>query len=408
VDFEKTPVKFQGTPPVDTAAPLAGGGDLSSPEKEAAPIPPVVAAYLDNDDTAADESSPSLVIPEAVSLPPPGPALPAARASRFQAGFLSKARASEHGSPAPPTLSLHLSSSDTEGPSPQSVPLRSVDPGQAGNALSPPRKSLLSPKSGRLATLDENSPPSNNTDGASMDLDAKIGGGVGGAGSNASSDSECSGIDTDKLRSALHSAKRHNRLSILQGQTGTAGQTKRVSSAGSHGSASGAAGAVAGNGMGTGHRPSASYSGGYPLASSLNGISRASRRGSAERRRSPPLTCTPPDSSSDNIAAAGGGGGGGGGGRFSVREGAVSRAFTPSQARRLGPAAGQADKAVGLGINGSASVRSPSERERPAGVDGRARRITIGAGLGANATLGPGAGGGVPGVKQRPSSVVWR
>jgi kinesin family member 18/19 len=356
-DFEKTPQKPQGTP-----------DDASSPEKEVLAVP-AVPLYLETAD-AAEDSSPSLVMPEAVSLAPP----PASRSSRFAAGFLSKSRAGETGSPSAPTLSLNLSSSDTEEP----MPLRTIDSSQASNTLSPPRK-VLSPKTSRLSTLDENSPPTNSLSG--LNGSASIA-------SNVSSDSECSGIDTEKLRSALHSAKRHSRASMLTASTATS-HVKRMSSAGpGNGMSIVAAGPAPGSGMG--HRPSASYSSGHSLASSLNGISRAHRRGSSERRRSPPMNCTPPDTSITSSSGAVVS-------KFSIRDGAVSRAFTPNQARRPGAVA--AEKL----INGSASVRSPSERER-GGVDGRARRITIGSGLaGTGATAGAG-----PAMRQRPSSIVWR
>ncbi|KAF4467693.1 kinesin family member 18 19 [Fusarium albosuccineum] len=248
-DFEKTPQKlFKESSP-----------EHSSLEKSI--VAPAIPAYLEQESSANDESSPSLEVPEANSLG-------AAKPSRFQAGFLSKgARHSLHpeGSPVPkaPTMSLNLSESspDTQ----RTPPLRSLDVTKTGN-FSPSPSGLGIPRPTRLLPTisDENNPP------------------------GSGSDSETSTIDARKLRNALHSAMKEKarRASIMTGTA--ASNAKRVSSMGSL------------NGDRTGPRPSLPAA----LASSTNGISRL-RRGSAERRRSPPLTCSPPEWRSEKALTPG-------------------------------------------------------------------------------------------------------
>ncbi|KAI2604471.1 kinesin-domain-containing protein [Hypoxylon fragiforme] len=233
-DFEKTPQRFDSSP------------QRISPAKAipTAPIP-----FSLHKDSSADESSPSITLPETSSIPVSKP-------NRFQAGFLSKSRPSEiGGSPTAPTISINLTSSENEE---KPSPLRNLDVSRAGNIGSPRRRiSSLSPSSipqPRFTSFssDENHAPS--------------------------SDSETSLIDTSKLRSALHASKRPKRLSSLVGMVpGPAANGRRVSSIGS---------------LGSTHKPNHSYSG--PLASTTNGISRL-RRSSGERRRSPPISCSPPD-----------------------------------------------------------------------------------------------------------------
>ena len=319
-DFEKTPQKFVPSP------------DVSSPEKPV-PAPPAIPSYLSHVDSASD-SSPSLVVPEVSTM--------AAKPSRFQAGFLSKSRGASNGSPVPPVLSLNLSHSDTdERPS----PLRDISAGSVANHLSPPSASRGSPRIPRpiaLPPLDENNPPQP------------------GSANTSDSESSCT-IDPQKLRSALHSAKKSHRLSSLAGAA--ASSAKRVSSTGSNG--------------GGPHHQRGSSVGGQPLASSANGISRQRRR-SAERRRSPPISCSPPSD------------GGGGGGR----DGAISRAFTAGQARRMH--LGGSVRWDGIG--------SPREKERER-LDGRARRITIGA-AGVGGLGGPSGAGGS--AKAPRGSAAWR
>jgi kinesin family member 18/19 len=285
-DFEKTPQKFESTP------------EQFSPEKEIPLHQTAVPSYMSGNESGSD-SSPPLSTPDAASLSLGKP-------SRFQAGFLSKSRGPVNGSPIPPTLSLNLSSgSDTEE---NTTPLRDLSISAATNHLSPQSRGSPKPTI-TLSPADENQPPS--------------------------SDSESSGLDNHKLRSAIHSAKKA-RVSAIGGTATSA--AKRVSSTGSNSST---------------HRAS--------LAGSTNGISRQRRR-SAERRRSPPIACLP---SSDAVGG---------------RDGAISRALTAGQARRMN-------------LGGSVRVDSPA-KETPK-MDAKARRITI-------ASLG--ASGGAA----KRSSVVWR
>ncbi|KAM0329477.1 hypothetical protein ACHAQA_004786 [Verticillium albo-atrum] len=322
-DFDKTPKKYESTP------------EQNSPDK-APPMPamPALPVYLETTEEEpepASDSSPSLELPETSMLMP-------AKPNRFQAGFLSKgARVSSVGSGSPtlaaPTLSVNLapSSSPSENGN-RLAPLRSLDVSRSSNLspssygskiarLSPPRSSFLG---------DENNPPS--------------------IASGHSSDSESSKIDHQKLRSALHSAKKAGgrRVSSMSGTT--TASARRISSIGPISER-------------PGHRASLSYSG--PLASSTNGISR-NRRNSTERRRSPPIACSPPD---------------------------FRGAFTQGQARRM---------------NFGGSIKLPSaEGGSPAegaGIDaGKTRRITIGGmgGMGGAATRGRDVSAG-------RASVGWR
>ncbi|KAK0611763.1 P-loop containing nucleoside triphosphate hydrolase protein [Immersiella caudata] len=319
-DFEKTPLKFP--------SPNEG----SSTERAIPIRPPPAPTYL-NHTNSPQSSSPSLPLPDVSTLHVSKP-------NRFQAGFLSKGRPSHGGSPIPPTMTLNLASSSDNEDRPS--PLRSIPVSRAANTFSPPRNGSPQP-SHILSTLDENEPP----------RATSTSGGVSGSGSG--SDSENPSIDPLKLRSALHLAKRRDRLSSVSGTVTS--QAKRLSSIGpnpSHGH----------------HRASASYSG--PLASSTNGISRH-RRGSAERRRSPPITCSPPSAFLNNNDSSFVGG---------------SRSLTPGQARRMN-------------LGGSVRLEShiSPHRER---LDGKARRITIGsAGI---ASAGSGGATRAP----RPSVAAWR
>lgn len=348
-DFEKTPQKFGSTP------------EGSSEDKETPPVPPLLSySYLNNADSQSD-SSPSLTLPDMTSLSVGKPN------NRFQAGFLSKSKGPQptttaNGSPIPPTLTLSLSpSSDEERPS----PLRSIPVSTAANTLSPPPKSNRSPKpTTSLTAVDENKAPSTRSPSASVSA------------SSSSSDSESpSTIDAQKLRSALHSAKRRDRVSSVSAAAAAASGAKRMSTSGVAG-----AGSSSGSGGGSGHRPSASYSG-PASASSTNGISRHHRRGSAERRRSPPMVCSPPS------AGEGGGGTAMGAGRDHFR------GFTPGQARRMN-----------LGGSVRLDVGSPQSDR----ADGRVRRITI-AGAGAGAATGGAAGeAGMAARTQQRASIAWR
>lgn len=320
-DFEKTPQKFPS--PAE-----------SSPDKDKT-LPPKLPVSSYSSYTNSPESSPSFTLPD-ISI------LGGSKPNRFQAGFLSKSRPSHPGSPIPPTFSLNLASSSDNEDRPS--PLRSIPVSRAANTLSSPRNGSPKPPP-ILSALDENEPPKPSANSANTSSSAS------------GSDSETSTIDPHKLRSALHSAKRRDRLSSMSGTS--AANAKRMSSMGISSS----------TGHNAHHRASASYSG--PLASSTNGISRH-RRGSAERRRSPPITCSPP-SAFGNDSLLGGSG--------------ISRNLTPGQARRMN-------------MGGSVRLENTISPQRGAAIDGKARRITIG-------SAGMAAAGGVPGARaQRPSA--WR
>ena len=335
-DFEKTPKKVESSP------------ETASPAKAVPALPPLP-SYLNQDDTQSD-SSPSLTMPDMTSV---GGSKP----NRFQAGFLSKSRPSAaNGSPIPPTLTLNLASSPDTDERPS--PLRSIPVSRAGNAFSPPMVHSGSPGA-PTAQPDENKPPTSSSQSAQQ--------------SGSGSDSESSSLlDTNKLRSVLHSAKRRDRLT-----SGTAASNaRRVSSIGS--SSSGSTHAL-------GHRVSASYSG------PANGVSRHHNN---HRRGSPPIMCSPPApaSSSEPLSS--------GAGRDALR------AFTAGQARRMN--LGGSVRLDGVSPNkdrGGAAASAP---------DGRARRITIGSNMGggaagpAAAAPGPSPAGGTAGKAGSRASVVWR
>lgn len=338
-DYDKTPKKFEPTPSPQRAAGL-------SPDTSSLPRPSMP-SYLLSTDNSASDSSPSLVLPETSSVP-------ASKPSRFQAGFLSKSRSPKEGGGSPllgaPSMRLNLAgSASKDGREPS--PLRTLDVDRTGNHLSSPSSGSLrsSPKPPRLTPLDENSPPPAN---ANATLTASA--------SNSDTESTTT-IDTNKLRTALHLAKRRDRLSSMGGTTSS--NAKRVSSLGT-------AGGI--DRRRSLHRVSTSYPG--PLASSTNGISRQRRRSGSteraavERRKSPPLVCSPPGG---------------------------ARAFTPGQARRMNMGGSmRLDGIISPQNKGDRALASHSQ----SGLDGRARRITIG---GAAAGM-PGAGAG-----KRPN-LVWR
>ncbi|KAK3689537.1 P-loop containing nucleoside triphosphate hydrolase protein [Podospora appendiculata] len=352
-DFEKTPKKF-------VASPLDGSTAQGSP------APPSVPSYLDQMDSP-QQSSPSLPLPDVSSLNLGKP-------NRFQAGFLSKSRPSDMGgsvggSPTPPTFTLNLMS-NSPGSDDRPTPLRSIPVSRAANAFSPPRYSSLSPKPSISSMLDENHPPSQSSS-KSPTTTAVTSTNVSG------SDSESPSFDTLKLRSALQSAKRRDRLSSLSGSASVASAKRNHSGAGF--SATGPTPHLP-----SGHRTTQSYSG--PLASSTNGISRH-RRGSSERRRSPPIMCSPPAPSIDSSLIGSMGGSG-------------SRSLTPGQARRM-------NMSGSVRLDGSSPQSAQSQRDRG---DGKLRRITIGTvglpGVGANGGTGVGVSAGGS-LRSRPS-MVWR
>ncbi|EAQ83440.1 hypothetical protein CHGG_09844 [Chaetomium globosum CBS 148.51] len=388
-DFEKTPQKF--------ASP-----DEPSPEK-ALPTRPPVPSYLNHIDSPKS-SSPTPTPPEASSLSFTKP-------NRFQAGFLSKGRppqqstGSANGSPVPPTFSLNLTgSSDNED---RPSPLRTLPVSRATNSLSPVPANNGSPKpsTNLLSTLTENGNENEPPRRASPSRLPRIS-----YGSGSESD-----LDPLKIRSALHSAKRRERLSLLPSTT--VSSAKRVSSVGSN-----SGGNVSGSGSipshhGAHRRASASYSGpAHASASASNGISRH-RRGSTERgaRRSPPrpipITCSPPASASAGSSPAGAG-------RHHAQDGSAflggpGRNLTPGQARRMnmgGSLRSERERGSPTALRSIAAGVGAGPETDAAGVGGKARRITIGAGgvlpnSGGGGGSGSGSGGSV--LKPRPS-MVWR
>ncbi|OAA62883.1 kinesin [Niveomyces insectorum RCEF 264] len=390
--LQQAPWSTMETVPEETQSP-------SSPELP--PPPPVsLPGYLNRTDWSEDESS----SPGSLLVPPPEPSLPGistnaaqvtvSKPSRFQAGFLSKARVARQGSPTNGSaLAVHPGggSSDTESAgSRRSTPLRNLSLCRAsGNQLSPSMSasysgtriaslSGTSPKTslGRASTpADENRPPSQIPErrrSTSPQTSLSM------LSSSANSDSEVmsafpsSMLDAQKLRSALHSAK-----NASAGGGGLGAASTLANSAGARRFSVGGPHHLHNNSNHHHHhhRASASYSGPAVLASSANGISRQRRR-SAERRRSPPLSCSP-FSFSDSSGSGSGG---------SLRDGAVSRALTPGQARRMDMGAGRSRRWE------SSAGGSPGERDRgrnrltslpdetagSGGAGSKARRITVG------------------------------
>jgi kinesin family protein 18/19 len=251
-DFSQTPQKLKSSPT-----------EQPSSQK---PLEPPVPTYVEEPSVTiteplatVEESSPSFEAPE-IS------ALPASKAGRFSAGFLSKsARLSTvpDGSPVAPSLSLRYGSSSPEVA--RTPPLRSLDVGKSGNLSPPSRVPTLkvSPPRSLDVIMDENNPPA----------------------TGSGSDSETSSIDPRKLRSAVFSAKEKARRASLM--TGTAASNaRRVSSIGSLHER-------------TGPRPSMPG----PLSSSTNGISRHYRP--SDRRRSPPMSGSPSDWKTDRSLTQG-------------------------------------------------------------------------------------------------------
>ncbi|KAK0736019.1 P-loop containing nucleoside triphosphate hydrolase protein [Apiosordaria backusii] len=392
-DFEKTPQKFSS--PEEAS--------LIATTEKSLPAPPPVPSYLNHLDSPPKEAPAHVPAPaprdvpnhddSTLSLPDVSTLHVSKPSNRFQAGFLSKSRTSQigSGSPTPPTFSLNLTgSSDTED---KQSPLRSIPVSRAGNSLSPPQYRSISPKISNnsiLSTLDENEPPQPpqpqrlSPSTVSRLPRASLGSG---------SDSESSTLDPLKIRSALHSAKRKERLSLMSATASS--NAKRVSSVGSV----------------SGHRVSLSYSGPTTSAAASNGISRH-RRGSAERRRSPPISCSPP-------------GKGGELSFLSLNSVAVSAGtngrLTQGQARRMNM--GGSLRLHERGGTGGEGHSPGSSRQRAAGVqpgpfpgiggvplpgigDGKARRVTIQA-FGNGNGSGSGSGSGRGSLRSRPS-MVWR
>lgn len=313
-DFEKTPRKLFGSSP-EQSAPMAASEKLNA-AVEAVPVAEPAAEPAEESDTEPTQTEPQTRIPTiqeeggSPKIEPPSMAsAPGTKPSRFQAGFLSKGgrmSLAQGGSPVAPSLSLNLGSSpDTKRiPAPA---LRALDVAKTGNLSPPgriPRRSLTPPRPLQVI-MDENKPP--NTSG---------------------SDSE-GGIDTSKLRSAIHNAMKDKarRASIMTGSA--IHKPRRVSSVGSID-------------YKNGPRPSMPV--GSTLASSANGISR-NRRSSADRKKSPPMPYCP--------------------------EYKIDGSLTAGQARRMN---------LGGSLRSADNVnKNTSPRE--------ARRVTIGVGSGAGGML---------------------
>lgn len=276
-DFEKTPQMVEPSPPKHLLFPDKTfiAPIMSSPPPPKREPAVQIEPTIHEEPTTQEEPSPSIESPS-IEVPEMS-SLPAAKPSRFQAGFLSKgtrkSSGSLEGSPSlkAPSLSLNLGNSSPSGVEKPS-PLRSLDIAKAGN-LSPPsmsfqRRAKSSPQQSLQAVADENNPPSQ-------------------IASWSGSDSESGSFDTSKLRSAMHTANKARRVSIMTGAS--ASNARRISSFGS-----------ANGDRSLGPRPSMPGS----LSHSTNGISRH-RRSSSERRRSPPLTCSPPEYKTEKALTAG-------------------------------------------------------------------------------------------------------
>ncbi|KXX81049.1 Kinesin-like protein 6 [Madurella mycetomatis] len=389
-DFEKTPQRFSSP-----AKP--------SPE-EPLPFRPPVPSYLNHTESPRG-SSPIPTIPDVSTLPLGKP-------NRFQAGFLSKtARApqqSGNGSPVPPKFSLNLTgsgSSDNEEARPS--PLRSLPVSRAANTLSPPqaRARSISPKpSSLLSALDENQPPSERqrtspssrlprlSYGSASESDSPkprsstASSSSSNNNNNNNSNITAASIDPLKIRSALQSAKRRERLSLMSGTASS--NAKRISSVGSN------------------HRISASYSG---SSSATNGISRQRRSSSGagsvyERRRSPPISCSPPSSARSAQHSWEGG----------PFLGGAGRNLTPGQARRMNLGGSLREQREGSPSSAGVGIKALGGLDGVVG--GKARRITIGTSTAAAATgaaaaglNGPGPAGSESGSGLRSKgSMVWR
>ncbi|KJR88928.1 kinesin family member 18/19 [Sporothrix schenckii 1099-18] len=444
----------------ETPSPLAAHAAHASPPSPELP-PLALPSYLSRTDlveTDEDDDS-SLNAPDTSILPGAGMAAtssagPAATSNRFQAGFLSKSRASlsvgmgggaaynsssDAEYPTPPSLSASLNG--TGGGARKSTPLRNISlPRAANQQRTPPSATRIaslsslhgsgSPKTraglGGITSVsgdNENQPPSSSSltsypptrlrsPSPRLSLSAS------------NSDAETtttlhdlpSTFDTNKLRSAIHSAKKAKAAAAAAGSgggSGGAGNGGGFSSSVLLGS--GGSGArrfsVGGAHRHGHHRASASYSGPHTLASSTNGISRQRRR-SAERRRSPPIACSPLVSDSSS--------GTGGGGHHHYRDGAVSRALTPGQARRMNMGGSLRLDSSSGGATGSPREREP-ERGRVEGktagaATGGMRRVTIGTaamgGLTNGHTNGHSSSGSIGGSARKDTSsrpnVAWR
>ncbi|CAK7210211.1 tubulin-dependent ATPase kip3 [Sporothrix curviconia] len=411
------------------------------PSPESPDLPPLaLPTYLSRTDIVEtdDDDDSSFNAPEVSSLP--GASMSAsvsggaaAKSSRFQAGFLSKSRpsysmggghtSSSDAEPIPPAL--HLS---VNGAAPRkSTPLRNISlPRAANQQLTPPSATRIASYSGLSSSLsgsgspksrigllsatgdNENQPPSvSSVSGASSSSNFSSSlpptrlRSPSPRTSLSNSDSETtttldltSAFDTQKLRSAIHSAKKAN--AAAAGNAGASsssmlsgGSARRFSVGGTHNHHH--------------HRASASYSGPTAsLASSTNGISRQRRR-SAERRRSPPIACSllAGDSSASSS------------GSTSSHPAPSSRStLTPGQARRMNmggslrwdSSSGSAGSPRERGRDRlAAAMEAPAPNGKGAGNAPGMRRVTIGTA----GTPGGLVGSARKDTSSRPS-VAWR
>ncbi|CAK7262657.1 tubulin-dependent ATPase kip3 [Sporothrix epigloea] len=383
-------------------------------------VPPsALPAYLsrtdivetDEDDDSSLNAPELSVLPGSSMLPAVPGGGPTSKSSRFKDGYLSRPRPSYsmggHNSSsdtelAPPALSFPVNGSTLK----KSTPLRNVSlPRAINQQLTPPSATRIASYSGlnnlgssgspktriglpSAAGDNENRPPSNTLSLLPTRLRSPSP-----RSSLANSDSETttlelnSAIDAQKLRSAIHSAKKASApgssngthpSSVLSGSS-----ARRFSIGGAHH-----------------HRVSASYSGPTAaLASSANGISRQRRR-SAERRRSPPITC------SIDVES----GGSGSGSTNPLPTQTSHFALTPGQARRMNMG-GSLRLESSLGGSGSprergrdrliAAMEPPSSAKESSGIG--MRRVTVGTA----GTPGDTDGMGKRDTSLRPS-LAWR
>lgn len=438
-----------------------------TPTSPELPAPVPVPAYLSPTDLAdADESAMSepsmLVPPEPSSLTTASSsdgtttasgALLAGKSLRFQAGFLSKSRLSSVPRPGTtsPAGSGISSPSDTER---RSTPLRNISlPRAVNHQMTPPSATRIASLSGSLR------PPASMSSSVSRSSLSPKAGGVdgshGGSGNGSErdenrppppllklhrlqtsldrtslssagehSDTELV-IDTQKLRSALHSAKKAYRSSLAGGMgapNGVNGGSAAMSAASSGGGMrrfSAGPNHYGGSGVrfNKPHRVSASYAGSSSLTSSTNGISRQRRR-SSERRRTPQNSCSPTEKTNSS--------GSGSGSKSFLRDGLATRAGSAAGTASTAGASGSTVAAqrrinkggsLRLDANSGAGSENGSprgERSRPALTDGMPplvvgkRRVTTGSAalVGSPRGAKQAAGGGAA-TMTRPA-VVWR
>ena len=127
-EYAKTPQKIDFTP------------EMSSVEVPL--LPPPQSSFLEAAyDGSADDSSPSISVPETIFDHKP------AKSERFRAGFLSK---KSNGSPPPPTITRLSSGSE------RSSPLRELEPSRVGNRISLPQRISVASSPVDISVNDEN------------------------------------------------------------------------------------------------------------------------------------------------------------------------------------------------------------------------------------------------------------